>query len=510
MAVAVIREPGPSTHAAPHPTLGMGRQDRPVSTLDHSGPVVSLRYGSSRFPVTHYIGAMSIGTEYDQAVASASAQLASTQGHVRLSKPTSNLFRSRRPATNELDLSAFNRVFDVDAEARVARVGGLTTYEDLVAATLPHGLVPLCVPQLRTITLGGAVTGLGIEAASFRNGTPHESVLAMDVLTGSGEVIRATPDGEDSDLFFGFPNSYGSLGYALELDIELEPVRSYVALRHIRFGSAVDIAAAFSQITRDRAWEGIPVDYMDATVFAPDEMYLTLGAYSDIGTASNYTGQQIYYRSIRQRSTDTLTTLDYLWRWDTDWFWCSQAMGVQNPVVRRLWPDRYKRSDVYWKIIAADRRWGLSSRLDRMRKRPPKENVVQDVEVPVDALPEFLDFFDREVGISPVWLCPLHQRDPQRVWTLYEFDPGTTYVNVGFWSRVELRPGEDPEAGRVNRRIEQKVAELDGRKSLYSTAFYDRDEFYAIYGGDAYAGLKKRYDADGRFPDLYEKTCEGT
>ena len=61
----------------------------------------------------------------------------------------------------------------------------MCTYETLVAATLPYGLMPLVVPQLKTITLGGAVTGLGIESTSFRNGLPHESVLEIDVLTGS-------------------------------------------------------------------------------------------------------------------------------------------------------------------------------------------------------------------------------------------------------------------------------------------------------------------------------------
>ena len=65
----------------------------------------------------------------------------------------------------------------------------MCTYEDLVDATLPHGLIPYVVPQLRTITLGGAVTGLGIESTSFRNGLPHESVLEMDVFTGAGEVV---------------------------------------------------------------------------------------------------------------------------------------------------------------------------------------------------------------------------------------------------------------------------------------------------------------------------------
>ena len=113
----------------------------------------------------------------------------------------------------------------------------MCTYEDLVAATLPYGLSPLVVPQLKTITLGGAVTGLGIESTSFRNGLPHESVLEMDILTGSrrgGHRIarRSTPT-----CIRAFPNSYGTLGYSVRLKIELEPVKPFVALRHLRFHS---------------------------------------------------------------------------------------------------------------------------------------------------------------------------------------------------------------------------------------------------------------------------------
>ena len=107
----------------------------------------------------------------------------------------------------------------------------MCTYEHLVEVTLAHGLIPLVVPQLRTITLGGAVTGLGIESTSFRSGLPHESVLEMDVLTGAGEVVTTRPG---DDLFDAFPNSYGSLGYATRLRIELERVSPYVALRHVR------------------------------------------------------------------------------------------------------------------------------------------------------------------------------------------------------------------------------------------------------------------------------------
>ena len=85
---------------------------------------------------------------------------------VRLAKHTSNLFRFRdaQGAHQGLDLSAFDHVLRVDPASRTARVGGMTTYEDLADATLTHGLMPKVVPQLKTITLGGAVTGLGTEA----------------------------------------------------------------------------------------------------------------------------------------------------------------------------------------------------------------------------------------------------------------------------------------------------------------------------------------------------------
>ena len=136
---------------------------------------------------------------------------------VRLAKTTSNLFRSRaKPDARGLDTSGLTGVIAVDPDARTADVAGMCTYENLVAATLPHGLAPLVVPQLKTITLGGAVTGLGIESTSFRNGLPHESVLELDILTGTGEVITASPT-EHEDLYRAFPNSYGTLGYAVRL-----------------------------------------------------------------------------------------------------------------------------------------------------------------------------------------------------------------------------------------------------------------------------------------------------
>ena len=157
---------------------------------------------------------------------------------------------------------------------------------------------------------------------------------------------------------------------------------------------------------------------------------------------------EIYYRSIQHRSADRLTIHDYLWRWDTDWFWCSRAFGAQNPKLRRLWPKRYRRSSVYWKLIALDHRYGVADRIEARKGNPPRERVVQDIEVPIERTAEFLDWFLEEVPIEPLWLCPLRLREPgplgadvTRPWPLYPLEPKRTYVNVGFWSSVPTSRG---------------------------------------------------------------------
>ncbi|WP_017594363.1 FAD-binding oxidoreductase [Nocardiopsis potens] len=440
---------------------------------------------------------------------------------VRLAKPTSNLFRFRGSDDGpRLDVSAFTSVISVDPERRTAEVGGMTTYEDLVAATLQHGLMPLVVPQLRTITLGGAVTGLGIESTSFRNGLPHESVQEIEILTATGDTVVARPDNEHAELFRGFPNSYGTLGYSLRLRIELEPVAPFVHLRHLRFADAKEAMDAFSRICAEREHEGERADFVDGVAFGPDELYLTVASFTDSAPwTSDYAGNDIYYTSIPRYAGsgpgDYLTTEDYLWRWDTDWFWCSRAFGVQNPRIRRFWPRSLKRSDVYRRLIALDRRTDFSRLLNHYRGLPQQEPVIQDIEVGVERGAEFLEFFHSEIGLSPIWMCPMRLRDRPEgaaapgagedgpAWPLYPLERDRLYVNFGFWGMVPMTRGQ--RRHHHNRLVEEEVSRLGGHKSLYSDAYYTEDEFWRLYNGDGYRALKDAYDPQGRLLDLYAK-----
>ena len=433
------------------------------------------------------------------ALRAALVQQRSRGAPIALAKSTSNLFRDRtRGASARLDVRAFDHVLGVDAARGTVEAEGMTTYEALVAAALPQGVMPAVVPQLKTITLGGAAAGVGIEASSFRYGLVHDTLLEIDVLTGSGDVVTATPANAHADLFHGFPNSYGTLGYALRLVARAVPTLPYVALTHRRYARIDDLLDALAAACADPA-----SDFVDAVAFAPGDYWLNVGRFAAAAPyVSDYTYERIYYRSIRERDEDWLTAAHFLWRWDTDWFWCSKNLGAQNPLLRRLYGRARLGSRTYQKIMRWNSRHGVTRRFDAVRG-VHGESIIQDVDIPLEHAAAFMGFFEREIGIAPVWLCPIGPVHTAGRFPLYPIEPGRTYVNFGFWDVKRTREPQPP--GHFNRRIEAEVARLSGVKSLYSESFYTREAFDAAYGGEAYRALKAKYDPGGALPALYDK-----
>jgi len=417
---------------------------------------------------------------------------------IGLARGTSNLFRDRaEPPKHRIDLREFRQVLTVDTAAGWVDVEGCARYEDLVATTLPHGVMPAVVPQLKTITVGGAAAGVGIEATSFRHGLVHDTLLDFDVLLPDGRIVTCTPANEHRDLFFGFPNSYGTLGYAIRLRQRTLPVRSAVRVEHRRHAGPRGFFDDLAQQCEGNA------DFVDGVVFDATDLVLSVARFvDDAPRLSDYTFERIYWRSLRERETDYLSAHDYLWRWDTDWFWCSKNLHAQNPLVRRLLGRERLNSRFYTRVMRWNARRGLTRRLARWRGRFT-ESVIQDVDIPLPRAGEFLAFLLREIGILPVWICPIRPADASVRFTLYPLDPGVRYVNFGFWDVVESRVRHEP--GHFVRRVEREVMRLGGIKSLYSDSFFTREEFARAYRMDEYAALKARYDPAGRALGLYEK-----
>ena len=220
--------------------------------------------------------------------------------------------------------------------------------------------------------------------------------------------ICARRTNEHRDLFFGFPNSYGTLGYALAgagQDASGEEVRAHRAypLSAIR----PPTSAALQRALR------IPAPILStAWCLAPMRCYLTTGTIRRTKRRSSATTLSSTSTTAPSatRTTDYLTARDFLWRWDTDWFWCSKNLGAQNPLVRRLLGKARLNSRTYTKVMRWNSRWKLTQRLDALFG-VHRESVIQDVDIPIERAAEFLDFFQREIGILPIWICPIRSPD---------------------------------------------------------------------------------------------------
>ena len=107
----------------------------------------------------------------------------------------------------------------IDVSNRTARVGAGARWQDVIAAAAPHGLAPLCGSS-PSVGVVGFLTGCGIGPLVRTVGLSSDHVRAFDVVIGSGQLLRVTPE-ENADLFWGLRGGKATLGIVTAVEIEL-------------------------------------------------------------------------------------------------------------------------------------------------------------------------------------------------------------------------------------------------------------------------------------------------
>lgn len=422
-------------------------------------------------------------------------------GAFRITKrTTSNLFRyqGRQPTRRgSISLRDFNHVLSLCSQTRTLAVEGLATYEQIVDATLPHGLLPTVTPELKHITIGGATVGIGIESSCHRHGFVHDGLLEADVLLPDGRVVTCSADNPHAELFHALPNSYGTLGYILRAKIRLMPAQPFVRVRHTRYRDMGGYLEALQQAVTDGE-----ADFIEGLFYGDDALYLTQGEFAGDAPEVVDIYRSIYYRTAGRVSDFFLPTKQYIFRYDPDWFWNVPDSPAYN-LFRRVAPKALRSSGFYNRYSAWKNRLLAALHVPRNRAMEP---LIQDWQVPWEQAEQLVAFVLEHVDLGghPWVALPIV---PQRAPTLYPLEPQRLYFNLGCYCLTPKPRADQP--FHYTRIIDEECFRLGGLKMLYSSTFMDRKAFDRLYNGAVYDRLKQRYDPGGRVRSLFEKAVEG-
>ena len=228
---------------------------------------------------------------------------------IKLFKIHNNIFRKRDKKNINLDLNFLDRVISIDLEKKTIHVEALITFNDLINYTLKYNLIPKTISEFKYITIGGAVSGLGIESSSFKYGLVHDMVFELDVLIGTGEIITVNKY-KNSDLYFGLPNSYGTFGYIISAKLELIEVKPYVQLTNISFNSPNKFIKEIKKYEKNNPDD---IDFLDGLILSKDKLFLMKGKMiSKVPKNLSKYQINIYYKSISKKKRDYMTIKDYI------------------------------------------------------------------------------------------------------------------------------------------------------------------------------------------------------
>jgi FAD/FMN-containing dehydrogenase len=126
-----------------------------------------------------------------------------------------------------LDLSGFDTVEVLDADAGVVRIGTGATWGAVAEALADHGLA-LTSGDTRSVGVGGLTLGGGMGWMVRKYGLTIDSLQAVDMVTADGTSLRASAD-EHPDLFWAVRGGGGNFGVVTHFEFVAQRITNVVA-----------------------------------------------------------------------------------------------------------------------------------------------------------------------------------------------------------------------------------------------------------------------------------------
>jgi hypothetical protein len=389
-----------------------------------------------------------------------------------------------RRQDKKIDVGDLDEILEIDPIHRTCTAEPGVTFVDLVAATLRHGLVPTVVPELKTITIGGAVSGCSLESMSWKYGGFHDSCLEYEVVTTDGAVLRCTPDNEHSLVFQMMHGSFGTLGLLSKVKFRLVPAKSYVKVTYDTYATLAEYKAAI----RRHFVEG-DIDFMDGIIHGPSRYVLCLGRFVDEAPYTHcYDWVTVYYRTTARRKEDYLTTADYFFRYDR---------GVTNPT-----PRSFLGRLLFGKLLDSATLLRLAEKFHKLLSAD-KPNVTLDMFLPFSKLEQFMSWYRGAIDYFPLWCVP-YRLVRKYEWIEPSYFDGLEddlFVDIAIYGLAQ------PRDRNYYKEIEDALLEMQGIKTLIAYNYFDEATFWKVWNKPNYDTVKALTDPKNLLRDLYTKTC---
>ena len=395
----------------------------------------------------------------------------------------------KRDKLPKVNISSLCEVIEIDKENRTCICEPGVTFSDLVRETLKSGLIPYTVPELKGITVGGAVSGCSIESMSYKFGGFHDSALEYELITGRGDIITVS-ELNGKLLFDMVHGSYGTLGIISKAKFKLFPAKPYVQMTYKSFSEFKEFWD-FLQTQMEKT----DYEFIDAIIHGPEKMVVCLGKFKDSAPyVSRYDWLGIYYKSTAVKEQDYLSTYDYLFRYDTECHWLTKTVPLMETKPARLIAGKF--------VLGSTNLIKWSKRLKSVMKIKRRPEVVVDVFIPHTQFEEFFEWYKSDYQFYPLWIVPY--RSPEVYpWIGSEYGKkmgSNIFIDCAVYGKVNNDPDID-----YSELLEKKTVELGGIKTLISRNHFDEETFWKVYNRENYEKAKEQLDPDRLFGDLYEK-----
>lgn len=446
--------------------------------------------------------------------------------------------KSYKNGCHTLDCGALNHIIKIDPINQVVVVEPRVTMKTLVQALLPYGLTVPIIPELKEITVGGAIMGMGAESASHRWGTFNDICHSFELITGDGTLLKASPS-ENADIFYGVPGSYGSLGVLVSAELKLIPAKDFVRLRYHVFSDPYKAIQKLQELSHDPK----SPDFIDGLIFANDLAVVVEGNMEskenipqNLSTFSlDPISSEMYFQHVKKIALENSSKLheelmtheDYFFRYDLGAYWTGSYLFHFSLLARLLIQGILH-------LFKSNQEWFTESEIQQFHRIPTSNSllrtlfrplmpgkrlckllhkaekwiqnrfIIQDFCIPEAKANDFLTDILTDPAIFPIWLLPVKGTNHPQIFAPHLLSGNEKegyFINFGIYGI----PSYSAPIWQITQKIEQKTQSYGGRKALYSRSYYDQNEFWSIYSRDDYDALRSKTSAKGVWHEITDK-----